>query len=71
MSITLGMDFFVLNNKIMLVCGQCLETHSHGNDIMLMMRKEVKDTAVMQGQVECYNETRLHDNTHKGVQING
>ncbi len=61
----------MLHVKIVLVCVQCLETPSFGNDIMLMILKEVKDTAVMQGQVECYNETRLHDNTHEGVQTNG
>lgn len=50
------MDFFVLQAKNVLVRGKCLEFTQMGNDIMLLIRKEVKGFTVMIGQAGCYNE---------------
>jgi len=64
------MDFFVLQDKNVLVCGQCLESVRAGNDIMLMIRKEVKGFIGMIGQAECYNEAPVFiDFTQRGIKL--
>jgi len=64
------MDFFVVQDKNVLFCGQCLESVRVGNDIMLMIRKEVKGFIVIIGQAECYNETPVFiDFTQRGIRL--
>lgn len=64
------MDFFVLQDKNVLVRGQCLEFTQLGNDIMLMIRKEVKSFTVIDGQSGCYNEAPvIIDSTQRGIRL--
>lgn len=61
---------FCLSDKIVLVRGQCLEFVLMGNDIMLMIRKEVKGLTVMIGQAGCYNEAPvIIDSTQRGIRL--
>lgn len=64
------MDFFVFQDKNVLVCGKCLESVYMGNDIMLMIPKEVKGFIIMIGQAECYNEAPVFiDFTQRGIRL--
>lgn len=64
------MDFFVFQDKKVLVSGKCLESVHMGNDIMLMIPKEVKGFIIMIGLAECYNEAPVFiDFTQRGIKL--